>query len=352
MTHLFGRADGQAWDSLMTNPLAKLLQLTDIATPHAIRVAATLRLPQLISEGYDCLDELAIRAQADPDALSRVMRLLVLRGVFTEPERGRYGLTEVSRLLTDEDPFYLRAGLDLEGIGRADLVFSGLLSTVRTGKPAWQDVYGKPFWEDLATNPGLSASFDTLMEKYRTYTNPVVLAQYEWESVDHVVDVGGGCGSLLEALLTAHPGMCGTLVDLPALATSAERRMTANGLAHRCVVLAGNFFDRLPAGASVYVLSFVLHDWSDDEAVQILDQCAEAAGHGGRILLIERTNADVQQAEDFVAMDMRMLVYFGGRERTLDEFHQLLSKAGLVVRRALHGPSYFSILECVSDGQS
>lgn len=336
----------------MTNPLAKLIQMADIATPHAVRVAATLRLPQLISEGSTRLDELAGRAHAHPEALSRVLRLLVLRGVFTEPEPGTFGLTEIGWLLLDDDPFHLRAWLDLEGFGRADLAFGGLLKSVRTAEPAYQDMYGKPFWEDLAANHELSVSFDALMAQHRTNTNPIVLGGYDWESVDHVVDVGGGRGSLLEALLTAHPGMYGTLVDLPATAAFAERRMAAVGLSGRCTVLAGSFFERLPAGASAYVLSFVLHDWSDRDAIRILDRCAEAAGADGRVLLIERTNIDRQQSEDFIDMDLRMLVYFGGRERTLEEFHNLVAKAGLIIRRALHPPSYFSILECVNDGRS
>lgn len=336
----------------MTNPLASLIRMADIATPHAVRVAATLRLPQLISEGSTRLNELAHRAHAHPDALGRVMRLLVLREVFTEPEPGTFGLTEMGKLLLDDAPLQLRAGFDLDGFGRADLAFCGLLKSVRTGESAYQNVYGKPFWEDLATNHELSASFDALMEQNRTYTNPVVLAGYDWETLDHVVDVGGGRGSLLEALLTAHPGMRGTLVDLPATAAFAERRLAAIGLSERCAVVAGSFFDRLPAGASAYLLSFVLHDWSDREAIQILGRCAEAAGTDGRILVIERTNIDVRQSEDFIGMDLRMLVYFGGRERTIEEFHDLTAKAGLVIRRARHGPSYFSILECVNDGQS
>lgn len=336
----------------MTNPLTSLIRMADIATPHAVRVAATLRLPQLISEGSTRLNELADRAHAHPDALGRLMRLLVLREVFTEPEPGTFGLTEMGQLLLDDAPFHLRAGFDLDGFGRVDLAFCGLLKSVRTGEPAYQDVYGKPFWEDLATNHELSASFDALMEQNRTYTNPVVLARYDWETLDHVVDVGGGRGSLLEALLTAHPGMRGTLVDLPATTAFAERRMAAVGLSERCTVVAGSFFGPLPAGASAYLLSFVLHDWSDPEAIQILGRCAEAAGAAGRILLIERTNIDGPQAEDFISTDMRMLVYFGGRERTLDEFHELVAKAGLVIRRVRQSSSYFSILECVSNDQS
>ncbi|MGH3752550.1 MAG: methyltransferase [Pseudonocardiaceae bacterium] len=336
----------------MTDLLAKFIRIADIATPHAVRVAATLRLPQLISEGTTRLDELADQTRAHPDALGRVLRLLVLREVFTEPEPGTFGLTEIGRLLLDDAPFQLRAWLDLDGIGRADLAFGGLLKSVRTGGPAYQDVHGKPFWEDLEADHELSASFDALMEQNRKNTNPAILAGYDWESVDHVVDVGGGRGSLLEALLTAHPGMNGTLVDLPATAAFAKRRMAAAGLSGRCTVLAGSFFDQLPVGASAYLLSLVLHDWSDREAIRILGRCAEAAGADGRILLIERTNLDVQQSEDFIDMDLRMLVYYGGRERTLEEFHDLVAKAGLIIRRALYPPSRFSILECVNDGRS
>lgn len=336
----------------MTNPLIDLIRMADIATPHAIRVAATLRLPQLIAEGSTRLNELASRAHAHPDTLGRVLRLLVLRKVFTEPEPGTFGLTEIGQLLLDDDPFHLRAGFDLDGFGRADLAFSALLKSVRTGEPAYPDVYGKPLWEDLAAHHELSASFDALMERNRMNTNPAVLSGYAWESVDHIVDVGGGRGSLLETLLTAYPRMHGTLVELPATAAFAKRRMADAGLSGRCTVIAGSFFDPLPAGASVYLLSFVLHDWNDQDAIRILDQCAVAAGTDGQILVIERTSIDERQSEDFICMDLRMLVHCGGRERTLEEFHDLVAKAGLIIRRARHGLSYFSLLECVNDGKS
>lgn len=321
--------------------------LTDLITPMAVRVAATLGLADRIAAGSTTPAEIAADVEAEPDALGRLLRYLAARGVFAEPEPGRFALTPAAEALRDDHPDGMRAWLDLNGaIGRADLAFTALLDVVRTGEPGYPVVHGRDFWTDLAADPGLTASFDALMAGHGVWTAPAFTDQ-DWSGASHVVDVGGGTGALLISLLRAQPHLRATLVDLPATAAAAERELAAAGLARRCDVVAGSFFDPLPAGADVYVLSSIVHDWGDTDAAAILRRCAQAAGRGGRVLLGELVATGEEDRHTFTHMDLRMLVYLGGRERTLEDFRKLTGAAGLTITSV--GPAAWgsSLIDCL-----
>ena len=321
--------------------------LMDIFSPTALRVAATLRLADLINAGATTIAELADRAGANRDALRRLMQFLVARGVFAESEPGRHALTEVGRLLLDEHPARLRAVLDLGGAsGRTDLaVCAGLLDAVRTGKPSYGTVFGVEFWDDLAAKPELAKSFNDHMAAISTKLGPAVAEVYDWSNVAHVADVGGGTGRLLTGILKAHPALKGTLVDLPETVADGVDFLAAAGLADRTTVVGQSFFDPLPAGADVYVLSQILHDWDDEESVAIMRRCAEAAGPDGRVLVVERVLVDDDSLALNTEYDLRMLVFNGGRERGVDEFHALAARAGLSMRQVLRTPSFHFVIE-------
>jgi hypothetical protein len=243
----------------------------DLVTPMAIRVAATLRLADHIAAGTQTSEALAAAVDAHPDALRRVMGHLVTAGVLSRDGNGTYGLTDLGEQLRDDHPAGMRPWLDLEGaIGRADLCFVQLLHTVRTGEPAFPQQFGASYWDDLSANAERAASFDALMGA-RLVPDATALADaYPWDSLGHVVDVGGGNASLLIAILGAHAELRGTVVDLPGVVARAEQAIASAGLADRADAQAGSFFDALPTGAGGYLLSGVLHDWDDDEAVRIL----------------------------------------------------------------------------------
>ncbi|WP_426512665.1 methyltransferase [Dactylosporangium sp. McL0621] len=296
----------------------------DLLTPMAIRVAATLRLADHIAAGRTTADALADRVGADPEALARLLGHLATAGVVTRAETG-YALTGLGEQLRDDHPGGQRPWLDLEGsVGRADLCFADLLHTVRTGEPVFPRRFGRPFWEDLVADPARQAQFDGLMRSRLTTAGPDVAAAYPWAALGHVVDVGGGDGSLLIAILAAHPGLRGTVVDLPGAVDRAERAIAAAGLADRAGVVAGSFFDELPPGAGGYVLSGVLHDWPDEDAERILQRCADAAGDTGTVLVCDHIG-DTFDTEG----DLRMLCYFNGRERTLEHLRTVAARAGL-----------------------
>ncbi|MFI6786052.1 methyltransferase [Nonomuraea sp. NPDC050383] len=318
-----------------------LIRLGSLHTPMAVRVAATLRLVDHIQAGATSPRELAERTGTNPDALARLARHLVAVGVLEEPEPGRLAPTAVGRVLADDHPAAQRAWHDLgEIVARADVGFTRLLDAVRTGRPTYADVYGKPFYDDLAAQPRLRESFETLMacDQHVAYDAPT--AAYDWSGVRHVCDVGGGTGGFVAAIARAAPHLTATIVELPGTAQAARDHLAAEGLADRADVIEGDFFQPLPCKADVMLLSFVLLNWPDEEAARILTRCAESLNPGGRILVHERDDlAENCGNERFTELDLRMLVFLGGRLRTRDEWAGLAARAGLVVESVRRLPN-------------
>ncbi|WP_345580996.1 methyltransferase [Streptomyces prasinosporus] len=318
--------------------------MAHLATPMALRVAATLRIADHLARAPQTASRLAEVAGADENALDRVLAHLAHKGVLRRDDTGRYTLTELGEPLRSDHPSGMRAMLDIEGaVGRAELSFIHLLHSVRTGGAAFPVLFGRTFWEDLAEDAARAASFDARMgTDLVTARGADIVPAYDWGALGHVVDVGGGDGSLLITLLRACPGLRGTVVDLPDTAGKARRALADAGLADRGDAVAGSFFEPLPPGAGGYLLSSVIHDWGDHEAREILRRCAQAAHPGGRVLVVERTGADGESPG--TAMDLRMLAYYGGKERGIAELSALAADCGLAVT-AVHPAGALSVLE-------
>jgi hypothetical protein len=327
---------------------AALGPLMDLVTPMALRVAATLRIADLIDDDAVGVDALAERSGTDADALARLLRHLVAHGVFAEPEPGRFSAGGPARFLRSDHPAGMHASLDLDGFGgQMDLAFTGLLHTVRTGEPAWETVFGKPFWQYLADEPHIGAAFDATMATGPEYFADAA-AGYDWTNATHVVDVGGGIGALLAEVLNKNHGLRATLVDLPDTVRRGGRYLAERGMAGRCEFAGQSFFDPLPTGGDIYLLSHVVHDWSDDEAVAILRRCAEAAGEHGRVLIIEGPGTANAAPAAFAEMNLRMLVLAGGRQRELDDYRALAGASGLRVTDTRTTPLGHDVIECVT----
>ncbi|HTS67152.1 MAG TPA: methyltransferase [Candidatus Acidoferrales bacterium] len=303
-------------------------------------MAATLRVAEQIVAGVDRIEDIAAAAKCNAAVLHGVLQHLAKRGVFEERETGRFALNEMAKGLLDPA---LRLGLDLEGIGgRMAYAWSTLPTYVRTGEPAYQDVFGKPFWEDLEANPEIAASFDALMGPLgHGVPDPDFPLAEGWERVRTVVDVGGGTGALLAEILRARPGVHGILVDLPGTVARSAEILRAAGVADRVKAIGQSFFDPLPASADLYVLKGVLNDWPDREAAAILRRCAEAARPDGRVVVLKGVVPD-GVPKGFSISDLLV----GGKTRTVGEFRELARGGGLevvAVGRQASGPS---VVEC------
>jgi hypothetical protein len=300
-------------------------------TREALRVVVTLGVPDLLRDGKVPIDELAARVGADPDALARVLAHLVRVGLFSAPSAGTIALNRVSRTcLLSGTPGGRAAEFHEDGVGpRLETALASMLHSVRTGEAAYRVAHGRDLWEEMAEDPVLTESFDVEMQRHaRAIVRGLVHAR-EWASVRRLVDVGGGTGELSRGLAAAVPTMDVTLVEYADAARRASAALVGSEVAERYRVVEGSFFEPLPSGGDAYLLAWVLHDWPDREAVRILVRCRQAVSISGRVLVIEKR----QEVEKDTDLDLRMLTFFGGRERTTQEYRALGAASDL----ALHG---------------
>jgi hypothetical protein len=311
-------------------------QLLDLATPWCLRVAATLRIPGLIADGHHDIADLAASARCDRDALHAVLDHLVANGVFRQPAPGRFESNRAAEQLNG-------GFLDLEGIGgRMAHTWGTLLEYVRTGQPAYQQVFGRPFWEDLAAHPDIAADFDALMGPAgHGMPDFDIELTAGWDAIRTVVDVGGGTGAMLASLLRRHPHVNGILVDLPGTIARAGELMTDTGVAKKTTLRGQSFFDPLPAGAGLYLLKNVLNDWPDQETVAILGNCARAANATGTIAVLGGVSPD--EAPRSLGIDMLVA---GGKTSTITQFTELAQRAGLDIAAARTQVSGRYVVEC------
>ncbi|MEV0051433.1 methyltransferase [Saccharopolyspora shandongensis] len=320
--------------------------MADLATPFAVRTAATLRVPDAVKDGPLPLADIAHRCRAEADPLGRVLRFLVYRGVFTEPEHDVFGPNDASEALRSDLDDGPQPWLDLDGaVGRADLAFVELIEQVRGRHPAYPAAFGRSFWEDLAHNPQLSDSFDALMETKTYGIAPLIAVAHDWSAYGRIADVGGGKGVLLAEILRANPKARGILVDLTGPARSAADYLREQGVGDRSEVVTASFFDPLPIQADAVVVCDVLGDWDDEDATRILENCKRAIAPGGRVLIIELL-PDQERMALFTEMDLRMMIYVGGRMRDLDRTQQVAEAAGLAVEDFTPLDNGYAIVEC------
>jgi len=330
-----------------------LFRMLDLATPWCLHVAATLRIPEHISAGRTAIAELAAAAGCDPDALHAVLGHLVSQGVFTEESPGRFACNRAAGQISEA------SFLDLGGIGgRMAHTWGTLLDYVRTGQPAYRQVFGRPFWEDLAAHPQIAAEFDALMGPAGHGIPDFDIELSDgWDQIRTVVDVGGGTGAMLASLLRRHPQAKGILVDLPGTVARAGEVIESFGVSSRMTVKGQSFFDPLPAGADLYLLKSVLNDWADEPTLAILRRCAEAAQpqaaqpqaaqpqaaqpKEGTIAILGGVSAD----ETPRSLGIDMLVA-GGKTSTLTQFTQLARQAGLEIVAARTQSSGRFVVEC------
>lgn len=297
-----------------------ILAMADLTTPMSIRVAATLSLAEHATDGATA-EQLAAETGTYAPALRRLLDHLVTVGVF-DLDGDSYRPTSLgAQLKTGVKPL-----LDINCAGgRAELAFVDLLETIKTGAPAYVHRYGRDFWADLDADPKLRSSFDAQMNWRFEVQAPQIAERFDWSRFSSIVDVGGGDGMVLAAILRAHPNVRGQVLDLAPTAAAATARFLAAGLDDRASAVAGSFLDPLPSGAGAYVLCDILHDWDDDHVRKILTRCRET---NGIVVVIEA----VRGLGVGTAMDLSMLMCFGGKERTLDELTALAAECGLTLR--------------------
>ncbi|MFI5779615.1 methyltransferase [Nocardia sp. NPDC051570] len=311
--------------------IAAIRNRAALATPMALRVAVTLGLPDRLRGGGATAEQIATEIDVSPVALELLLGHLATLGIVEHAATG-YRTTDYGATLCSDADNGLTNFLHLNMAGgRAELAFVELLHSITTGHAAYARRYGHDFWTDLDRNPHLRTSFDRQMTHRFRDQIPHIVTGYDWSRFATIVDVGGGHGTVLAAILAAHPRLRGHLIDLEPTATEAAHTFAAHHVEDRTRITARSFFDPLPKGADAYLLCDILHDWDDDHAHRILARCAEAVHPTGRILIIEPVGGRAAATE----FDLAMLVIFGGRERRIDEFRTLATAHGLILNAAI-----------------
>lgn len=296
---------------------------------QALHVAAVLGIADLLRDGPRPVAELAAETESHEDALYRLLRALGALGVLHEGEERRFALTPAGEALRSDAPDSIAGWAAFVGRPSYWQAWGTLLHGVRTGENAFRHVHGTDVWRYRAERPEESVAFDRAMASLTRRAEASLLEAYDFGRFRTVVDVGGGNGTLLAALLLRHPSLRGVLFDQPHVAEGARATLATAGVADRCRVVGGSFFDAVPEGGDAYVLKMIVHDWEDAEAVRILRTCRAALAGDGVVVVVERELGRPNEALDVKLSDLNMLVAPGGRERTASEYGALLDAAGL-----------------------
>jgi SAM-dependent methyltransferase len=307
--------------------MARLTEMADFMVAFGVRVVADLGVADALAGGPLPVSEIAERTGADPDALHRVLRALACQELFDEPEPGVYGLTAMSELLRDDHPMSLRAGMTLI---RPDIeAWAAFDHSVRTGESAFRHVHGCDYWEYMADNPGESDRFDRSQQTMTRLEVQAALRVYDWTGVEELVDLGGGNGAFLAGILARRRDMRGVLVDLPHVVARAPEVLAAHGVADRCRIVAGSFFEDVYAGADAYALKRVVWGHDDAAITGVFEQVRRAMRDGGRLLIFEpgvHEGSDITRGK---VQDLRFLALGGGGARTPEHLGELLARAGM-----------------------
>ena len=307
-------------------------------TAQACSVLAVLGLPDRMAAGARTSAELAAAANLDRVALKRLLVALADAGILRQTAADHFELSPVGEYLRSDVPGSVHGTAVLYGdeIYRS---FDGLLDTVRTGRPAFTDRYGQPFYDYLGGHPELAATFNAAMS---AVPEPPPTATDLFDGARTVVDVGGGDGKLLAQTLSRHPELHGVLVELPEAAARAAGLLAEAGVLDRVRIVAGSFFDHVPADGDVYVLRRVLHNWNDENARRLLVRVRAAMPSGARLLVLEALLPAAPEASSAGAgawaaprnriVDLLMLVLMEGRDRTVGEYTALLLDSGFTVK--------------------
>jgi hypothetical protein len=331
------RDDARMHDS--ESPTVALRRLANgYQVTQAIHVAATLGIADLLRDGPQDSETLAAATASHAPSLHRVLRALASVGVLHEDDDGRFALTAIGDCLRSDAPEPVGGWAAYVGSPSHWQAWGNLLHGVRTGQNAFRSVHGTDVWGYRAQHPDESAIFDGAMTSIMVRANRHVLAAYDFGRFDTVVDVGGGRGAFLSAILEANRGMRGVLFDQPHVVAGAV-------VGERCEVVAGSFFEALPEGADAYLLKAILHDWEDEDAVRILRRCRAAVPDHGAVLVVERDLGVANENADAKLSDLNMMVGPGGRERTREEFAALLAAGGFALQSATPTAIDLSVFE-------
>ena len=330
------------------SPAARLRNLLNYNTTQMLYVAAKLGIADLLADGPRSADDLAKTVGAHPRCLYRLLRALTHVGVFAEDDAKWFRLTPMAELLRSDAPGSLRPFALSYGEHWWWKPWGRLLESVQTGATAFDAEMGQGLFEYLARHPDAAATFNANMTSMTERDIPELVASYDFAGDGVLVDVGGGHGALVSAILQSGKRRKTVLFDRATVIEGARAQLEAAGVAQRCTFVAGSFFESIPEGGDTYALKDIIHNWDDEHASEILRTCRRAMSADARLLLIERMLPPGGEAAIGKIVDVTMMVLTGGMERTEAEYRALLEGCGFNLRQVTFTHSAASVLEAVA----
>ena len=329
-------------------PHVQLIQMSMAHwTSRIVYVAAKLSLADHLANGATSAEELAGPTGTHAPSLYRLMRTLTNLNILTEDATHRFALTPLGEALKTGAPGSARPAILTLASDWMSRGWEHLLYSVQTGGCGFEQSLGMPLFDWLAKHPEEASLFSETMVGFHGAEPAAVAAAYDFSGLPILIDVGGATGHLLTTILAANPGSRGILYDLPHVVREAPALIQARGLADRLTIESGSFFDHVPSGGDAYLLSHIIHDWTEAQCLTILGHCRRAMKPGSRLLIVEMVLPSGNSPHPGKMLDMMMLVGPGGQERTEPEYRALLGKAGLRLTRLVPTESAVSILEAV-----
>ncbi len=313
---------------------------------QAVATAARLGIADALAKSQPQASTALARA-VGAAALARFLRTLVSLGVLSQPQPDTYKLTAIGEALRSGIPGSMRDLLIAETDAPHWQAWGKLDESVRSGLPMVPQLFDMSIFEYYAAHPEELASFSRAMGNFSAIAAQGTVQSYDFSAARHVVDVGGANGDLLLAILQANPNVRGTVFDQPHVAEAARQAITDQGYDERCEARGGDFFQEVPPGGDLYLLKFILHDWQDQDALRILQNCRQAMTADGKLLVIEMVIPDDNRRSPAQLIDLNMLVMTGGQERTGSEYGALLSQAGFRLHRLIPTGSPYHLVEAV-----
>ncbi len=330
------------------SPHAQLLRMiSGYWLSQGIYVAAKLGLADLLKAGPRSAADLALATKTHAPSLRRLLRALASVGVFAETDDGNFALSPLAEPLRSDLPGSQRALAVMNGEEHYR-AYGELLYSVQTGQPGFDKVYGLPVFDYLGQHPEQGALFDGAMTGVHGRETAAMIAAYDFSPYQTVMDIGGGNGTTLAAVLQRWPAIQGTLFDLPAVVERARPALTAAGVGKRCQTVGGSFFESVPAGQDIYMMRHIIHDWDDEKSRTILRNCRTAMGsRAAKLLLIENVIPPGNAPGFGKLLDLTMLVIPGGLERTEPEYRELFAACGFKLTQIIPTTADVSVIEAV-----
>ena len=332
-------------DNQIPAPVQMLQIITNFWTTRAVYVLAKLGIPDLLKSGPKSAPELAESTGMHAPSMYRLLRALASAGILqTEPD-GRFGLTPMSELLVTDAPGSMR-WLVVSELGQEHYpAWGNFMHSVKTGGIAFDDHFGMDVWNYFQKNPEDAAVFNDSMSGMTAVVNEKITSLYDFSRFNKIVDVGGGHGGLITAILKANPQAFGVLFDAEQVISGARSKLQAAGITDRCATIGGDFFQSVPAGGDAYIMKWIIHDWDDERATRILKNIRSQIPQDGRVIIVDCVVPEGDDPDFSKFFDLNMMVMTGGKERTAREFDELLAAAGFRFLRVIPTDLPTSIVE-------